>query len=379
MKTYRIKSDKIINAKIKSGYVYFKGKKIIAVTKDELPFDEEIDAKDCYLSAGFIDSHTHGAFGYDFATADVEGIKKAVNYHFSHGTTSILPTTLSADKNSILSSLGRINEAMTDKNVKADIIGVHLEGPYFSLARAGAQNPEYITEPIEKDYKEIIEKYGSIIKKWSYAPERDKGDKFFTYLVKHGIVPSIGHSDAKQQEMQSQIDKGLRNVTHLFCCTSTIVREKGYRSLGVIETAFLCDDMYCELITDGRHLPSGLIQLAFKIKGADRIILVTDSLYITGSDKKEGSIGGVPFIVEDGVAKLTDRSAFAGSVSTTDVLVKRCVEAGIPLSDAVKSVTETPAKALGIKKGLLKKGYDADFVIFDGNIKVKKVISLGRV
>ena len=182
-----------------------------------------------------------------------------------------------------------------------------------------------------------------------------------------------------EEMVLSAIDKGLKNVTHLYSCTSTITRDKGFRRLGIIETAYLYDDFLVELITDGKHIPPNLIKLVFKQKGADKIMLITDSLFATGSGVKEGVSGGINFIIEDGVAKLTDRSAFAGSVSTMDVLIKRCVEAGVPVEQAVLSATKTPADSLGVKKGRIEVGFDADFVIFDKEINVKKVISKGKI
>ena len=379
MKTYRIKSKNILNSQIKDGYVYFKDGVITAVTSEELPFDEEIDAGDNYLSAGFVECHTHGAYGSDYSKDDKDGVINACNYHFEHGTTSILPTISSADKNSIISALSNVSKAVGDEKLKGEILGAHLEGPYFSLKQSGAQNPEYITPPIEKDYKEIVAKFPNLIKKWSYAPERDEGEKFYDFLVENGILPSIGHSDSTLDQMQKAVDKGLKNVTHLYSCTSTITREQGFRKLGIIETAYLYDDFYVELIADAKHVPHKLIKLVFKQKGADRIMLVTDSLYITGCKETEGVSTGIKFIVEDGVAKLPDRSAFAGSVSTMDVLIKRCLEAGVSLEDAVLSATKTPADSLGVKKGRIEVGFDADFVIFDKDINVKKVISKGKI
>lgn len=379
MKTIRIKSNNILNAQIKEGYIYFANGKITAVTDKELPFDEQIDAKDDYLSAGFIDCHTHGGVDCDFSCCSKDGVVSACNYHFKHGTTAILPTVLSSDKPTMLRALDSIKNASHDEKLHSQIVGAHLEGPYFSLNQSGAQNPRFITPPIESDYTEIVEKYPGLIKKWSYAPERDEGEKFYDYLVKNDILPSIGHSDSTLEQMQKAIDKGLNNVTHLYSCTSTITREKGFRRLGIIETAYLYDNFFVELITDGKHIPLDLIKLAFKLKGAEKIMLVTDSLSVAGSGKSCGCNNGIDFIVEDGVAKLLDRSAFAGSVSTMDILIKRCVEAGIALSDAVTSATKTPAQSLGLNKGQLKQGFDADFVIFDKDINIKKVISNGRI
>ena len=180
--------------------------------------------------------------------------------------------------------------------------------------------------------------------------------------------------------MEAAADRGCNLITHLYSCTSTVRREKGFRIAGVTEAAYLRDDISAELIADGCHLPNELLRLAYKCKGADRLALVTDSMCAGGTDAEgEFELSGVPCIVEDGVAKLLDRSAFAGSVATTDRLVRTAVKAGIPLCDAVKMMTETPARIMGaLSVGKLEVGYDADIVIFDDDITLKTVISKGN-
>ena len=166
----------------------------------------------------------------------------------------------------------------------------------------------------------------------------------------------------------------------LYSCTSTVTRENGYRSLGVIESAHLRDELYVEIIADGKHLPPDLIKMIIKIKGTEKVALVTDSLEIAGTDIMKGVMSGTEFIVEDGVCKLKDRSAFAGSVATADCLVRTLVyECGFEIPTAVKMLTEVPAKILKINKGIICKGYDAVFVVFDKNIKIVKVFVGGKV
>jgi N-acetylglucosamine-6-phosphate deacetylase len=178
--------------------------------------------------------------------------------------------------------------------------------------------------------------------------------------------------------MERAISDGLTLITHLYSCTSTVTREFGFRHLGVIETAFLRDDIYAEIITDGKHLPYELIRLIVKIKGSDKVALITDSLCVAGLEPER--LKDYPLLVEDGVCKLPDRSAFAGSICTADRCVREvCFGAGIPLVEAVKMITAIPAEILNIKKGNLKDGYDADIVIFDENINVLSVIVGGDV
>lgn len=360
--------------------IFIDGDKISSISEETpLKDDYVINANGNYVSAGFIDIHTHGAIGYDFSQCDEEGVKSAVNYHLSHGTTSILPTITASKIPVTLKALENITKCIEKNSSDSNIIGVHLEGPYFSKEMCGAQNTEHITEPIKEDYIKISEKYGKYIKRWSYAPEKDKNGEFCKYISSKEIIPSAGHTNATFDDMITAIDSGCKSVTHLYSCTSTITRNKGFRILGVVETAFLRDDLFTEIIADGKHLPPELIKLIYKIKGPNMICLVTDSLSIVGTKEKSGNIGGTKYVIEDGVCKLIDRSAFAGSIATADQLLRVCVnDADIPLPIAVKMITENPANLLGLKKGKIQKDYDADLVFFDKNINVKNAFVKGR-
>ena len=375
----RIKSDKIIcGQQIISGYVYFEDSKITEVTDKELPFDQEFDATGYYVSPGFIDTHTHGGGGYAFE-GSTEDVINASNFHLKHGTTTIAPTLATAPFAQIRQGVINIAAAMVDSRVKSNIIGSHVEGPYLSPAQVGAQAPDAITPPVAADYEPLIETYGHTIARWTYAPERDTDQAFCRFLTQHGIIPSVGHSDAIYKDMQEAMDVGCKLVTHLYSCTSTITRDHGFRRLGVIETAYLEDDMYVELIADGRHLPPELIRMIYKIKGSDKILLCTDSMPVAGTDTVTGDLNGTRYIIEDGVCKLYDRSAFAGSIATDDRLIRVMTkEAGISLTEAVKMLTEVPAKFMGLNKGALEAGKDADIVVFDEDIQIRDVFVMGK-
>ena len=253
-----------------------------------------------------------------------------------------------------------------------------MEGPYLSLQQTGAQGAEFITPPNPDDYEPLIEGYGKYIARWSYAPENDKDAEFCKYLSSHKILPSAGHTNAIYSDMKTAMDAGCLLITHFYSCTSTVTRDHGFRRLGVIETGYLEDDVFVEIIADGKHLPPELIRLIYKIKGSGRIALITDSLALTGTDVLRGRMQSTEFIIEDGVCKLLDRSAFAGSIATADRLVRVVTEeAGIPLTDAIKMITETPAEIMGLNKGRLEPGRDADIVVFNENIEVKKVFVMG--
>ena len=376
----RIKSNHIISGGVEiSGYVYFDGGKIVAVTDGELPFDTELDASDEYVSAGFIDIHTHGGGGYPFE-GTVDDIVGGVNFHLTHGTTSICPTISAAPIDDMRRSLKNVEAAMQDERVLATIIGAHLEGPYLSLAQTGAQAGACITFPVKNDYEEIVNTYRGALARWTYAPEHDDDGEFARVMRDAGVVTSAGHTNATYKDMKLALDNGCHLVTHLYSCTSTVTRNQGFRSLGVIESTFLEDGITAEIIADGKHLPPELIRMIYKIKGADGVIAVTDSLHLAGTDVKTGRMTMTDFIIEDGVCKLLDRSAFAGSIATTDRLLRvLTAEVGIPLVDAVKLLTVNPAKMMGLKtKGDLVADFDADIVVFDKDVNVKAVFANGK-
>ena len=376
----RIKSSNIISdGKITSGYVYFEDGKIISVGVDDLAYDEEIDVGDAYVSAGFIDIHTHGGGGYPFE-GEVDDIVGGVNFHLGHGTTSICPTISAAPIDDMHRSVGNVKVAMSDSRVKANIIGAHLEGPYLSLAQTGAQAGACITFPIKNDYISIVKEYPGVVARWTYAPEHDEGGEFAGYMRESGIVTSAGHTNATYDDMKIAYDEGCRLVTHLYSCTSTVTRKQGFRSLGVIESTFLEDGIVAEIIADGKHLPPELIRMIYKIKGTGGIVAVTDSLSLAGTDVKTGRMSSTDFIIEDGVCTLLDRSAFAGSIATADVLLRVLTkEACIPLTEAVRLITVNPARVMGLSnKGDLTVGKDADIVVFDSDINVKNVFVGGE-
>ena len=374
----KIKSDKIIIGEtLFDGYMYALNGKIAEITQEDKPADESYDFTGKYVSAGFIDMHTHGAGGYAFMNSSVEDVIAGCDYHLAHGTTSIVPTISAGSFETMKQAVVNIHKAKN--KAKGNILGAHLEGPYLSAKQCGAQCPAFITPPQKSEYQGLIEEYGTSIVRWTYAPENDAHGEVCKYLTEHNIIASAGHTDAVNADMVRAIKNGCNLITHLYSCTSTVTRNHGFRSLGVIESAYLHDELYVEIIADGKHLPPDLIKMIIKIKGADKVALVTDSLEIAGTDIKEGVMSGTQFIVEDGVCKLKDRSAFAGSVATADCLIRTLVkECGYSIPMAVKMLTEVPAKILKVNKGILAVGYDADIVVFDEDIKVSDTFIAGR-
>jgi len=377
----RIQSDRIVLGKqLFSGYVYFENGKIVRVTEKEYPVDESYDMTGCYVCPGFIDIHTHGGGGYGFDQT-AEEIVKGCRFHLEHGTTTIAPTVSAAPFASMAKSVCEIEKAMNDPNYEGTILGAHLEGPYLSVAQAGAQGKGFITKPRAEDYLPLIREHGRAISRWTYAPENDEGAAFAKVLRENGIVASAGHTDAIYDDMLLAKENGCKLVTHLYSCTSTITRDHGFRRLGVIESAYLWDDMDVEIICDGKHLPPELIKLIYRIKGPERIALITDSLTLAGTDVTHGIMQSTEFIIEDGVCKLMDRSAFAGSIATADRLLSVAVkDADIPLCEAVGMLTAVPARIMGLAdKGILAAGADADFAVLNSDLSIKAVFAHGRM
>ena len=387
---------KIINAQIitahriiSNGVLSIKNGKIVSVgTEDSVGAfknSQIIDAQGMFLSPGFIDIHVHGGGGHDFMDGSVNSFLKIASCHARYGTTAMVPTTLTSEKEGLLETLAIYEKANKVNTEGAQFLGMHLEGPYFAMSQRGAQDPRYIRNPDPTEYKEVISKSRSIAR-WSSAPELPGALEFARYLKEHGILSALAHTDAIYEEVVEGVENGYSLATHLYSAMSGVSRRNAFRYAGAIESAFLIDAMDVEIIADGIHLPAPLLKLIYKIKGPDRIALITDAMRGAGMPPGDSVLGnkdtGLKVIIEDGVAKLPDRSAFAGSVATCDRLVRNMIEmAGVPLVEAVRMMTLTPARIMGRDhdKGSLVLGKDADLVIFDEDISVKMTIVNGEV
>ncbi|MFA6648453.1 MAG: N-acetylglucosamine-6-phosphate deacetylase [Candidatus Izemoplasmatales bacterium] len=347
--------------------------------------DVVIDASNNYVSSGFIDIHTHGGGGHDFMDGTVEAYLGAAETHAKYGTTALLPTTLTSTTEELFKTFGIYKEAVKCNNKGAKFLGLHLEGPYFANNQRGAQDPKYLRNPEPEEYNAILAASDDIVR-WSLAPELPGALQFAKVLRERNILTAVAHSDAIYEEVLDAYDAGFTLATHLYSGMSTITRRNAFRYAGVVEAAYLIDGMDVEIIADGVHLPRSLLQFVYKFKGPDRTALCTDSMRGAGMPDGESILGslekGQRVIIEDGVAKLPDRTAFAGSVATTDRLVRTMVQvAGVPLVEAVRMMTLTPARIMCLDqhKGSISKGKDADLVLFDENINVSHTIVEGNV
>jgi N-acetylglucosamine-6-phosphate deacetylase len=296
-----------------------------------------------------------------------------------------MPTTLSCEKADLLETLSLYDVADKQNTKGAQFIGLHIEGPYFAMEQRGAQDPRYIRDPVVEEYTEILA-HSKNIKRWSAAPELKGALEFGDHLKSKNILVAIAHTDAIYEEVLAAHERGFTHATHFYSCMSSVSRRDAFRYAGAIEAGYLIDDMTVEIIADGIHLPPPLLKLVYKIKGPDHTALITDAMRAAGLPPGMSILGskknGMPVIVEDNVAKLTDRSAFAGSVVTADRLVANMVDlADIPLLDAVKMMTLTPARIMKLddSKGSLVKGKDADIIVFDRDINIRLTIVNGQV
>ncbi len=390
MERIKIYNGKIITPYrlISNGTIIVEDSKIISITEGNIDTQAslEIDACGNYISPGFIDLHVHGGGGADFMDGDVDSFLQVANTHAQYGTTAMSPTTLTSEASDLITTFENYEKALKLNTKGAQFLGIHLEGPYFAMNQRGAQDPRYIRNPDPEEYLEILSSYSHLISRWSSAPELPGTTAFAKALAQYNVLPAIAHSDAVYEDVVKAFENGFSLVTHLYSGMSGVTRRNAHRYAGVIESAFIIDEMDVEVIADGVHLPAPFLQLIYKIKGAEHIALVTDAMRGAGMGEGKSVLGGIKngldVIIEEGVAKLPDKSSFAGSVATADRLIRSMTRLGqVPLQEAIKMMTATPARILGIDKtkGSLAEGKDADIIIFDDNITIQKTIIKGNI
>ena len=319
----------------------------------------DINAGGNRLIPGLIDVHTHGCAGSDTMDADFEPMCR---FYAEHGITSFLPTTMTMGYD----SLERVTNAETDF-AGANILGFHFEGPYISPKHKGAQNEKYIKNPSYEDFERFKN-----VKMISVAPEL-QGSMEFIKAVAPDCAVSIGHTDCNYETALTAIENGAKCLTHTYNAMPPL----HHRNPGPIGAAFE-KHIYAQLICDGFHISKPVVLATYKMFGADRMTLISDSIRCAGLPDGEYESGGLKVFLKDGAARLAD-GTIAGSSATLLDCVKTAVKFGIPFDDAVKMASETPANMLGIKKGRIEQGYDADLLIVDNEINLKTVIINGEV
>ena len=337
---------------LKDGSVLISDGKILEVTNSDLAVigATVIDAKGMYIVPGFVSMHAHGGAGHDFTEGTTDNIKRAV-------------TTCEE----LMKAPGNI------------IQGLHIEGPYLNKKMAGAQWEEFLKDPDPEEYIPLLEST-QCVKRWDISPELPGGHDFARYTRSKGILTAVTHTEAEYPEIKAAFEAGFTHAAHFYNAMPGFHKRREYKYEGTVESVYLTDGMSVEVIADGIHLPATILKLVYKLKGVEQTCLVTDALKYAANEG--GTIDDPKYIIENGVCKLADHSSLAGSLATMDVLIQTMVKkAAIPLADAVRMASETPAKLIGIEshKGTLQKGKDADIVILDKDINVRCVFSQGKI
>lgn len=344
-------------------------------TQQNRGFDKIIDGKGRLLVPGFIDIHIHGTNGCDVMDGTTESINKISRTLAKNGTTSYLPTTVTMSVEATQKAISAVR-ACKENHEGANILGIHLEGPFVNKKRKGAQNEKYILEPSVKNFNDLVGGDLRDIKRMTLAPEIGDGVALVKYLTEKGIVASAGHTCASAAVFNECTKNGLNLCTHLFNGMDPL----HHRNPGVVGSALLNDDVYTEFIADLNHIDKDVLKLICKIKGADKCILITDSLSAGCLGNGIFSLGGQKVIVKDGVARI-ESGSLAGSI----ILMKNAVQnminkVGIDAVSVLKMATVNPAKVIGADgfKGRIKEGYDADLNLLNKDYGVDMVMVMGK-
>ena len=364
---------------IKDGSVVVEGNKIVEIQTNSQLIEgaQVIDAKGGSIVPGGIDLHIHGGGGRDYMEGTEDAFRKAIQSHMQHGTTSIYPTLSSSSVPMIEAAIRTTEKLMAEPD--SPILGLHLEGPYFNPEMAGGQLPEYITPPIKADYERIITET-SVLKRWDSAPELPGTEEFGQYCTKHGVMAAIAHTKAEYADVWKAWQNGFRHATHFYNAMTGFHKVREYKHEGTVESVYAIPDMTVEMIGDGIHVPPTILKMIYLVKGVERTVLITDALACSASDSNKAFDPRV--IIEDGVCKLADHSALAGSIATMDRLVKTAVmKVGIPLADVIRMTFETPATIMHEEHhiGTLRKGYDASIVIYSPTVDLQFVMQMGHI
>ncbi len=377
-----VRNTKIVTSTqvLENHILAFQNGKIEYIGTEEIQGDKVIDGQGNYLIPGFIDLHCHGCLGMAFMGATEEEFSKIADFHLSHGTTTMLTTTSTSSMEETENTLKTFSE-YTKKHPNSILKGMHMEGPWLNAAQCGAQAVQFMRLPKSEEIETLKKKYPFILRAGA-APELDGGMEFGRKGAELGVVMSVAHSDATFTDIECALQNGYVLMTHLYSGMKGMERKNAYRIAGAIEAGLYFDDLYAEIIADGKHLPLELLRFIYKCKGADRVCLITDATRACGLPNGATTIGistadNNPIIVEDDVAKLLDRQSFAGSTATTDRLYRTMAKAiGKDMVALSKMASLTPARLMGWKNvGELAVGKRADMLLMDENLNIQKVIT----
>ena len=363
---------------LKDGSVLVSDGKILEVTNSDLAVigAKIVDAKGMAIVPGFVSIHAHGACGHDYTEATKEAFEAAVAAHAAHGATSQLATLSAVPFDTIGKAVRVCEEVMAGGN--PFLQGLHIEGPYLNRNMAGKQWGDNLKDPDPKEYKPLLEST-SCIRRWDISPELPGGLDFGRHVSSLGLLTSITHTEAEYKEIREAFECGFTHAAHFYNAMPGFHKRREYKYEGTVESVYLMSGMSVEVIADGRHLPATILKLVYKLKGAELTCLATDAMKYACC--RPDTVDDARYVVEDGVCKLADHETIVGSVATIDTMVANMVKlADVPLADAVRMASETPARIMGVydRKGSLERGKDADIIIMDENLQLRAVWSMGR-
>lgn len=364
---------------LKDGSILLCDDRIVEVTNSDLAVigAKVVDARGMYIVPGFVAMNIHGAAGHDFKEGTEEAFRKAVAAHQRYGATTIFPTISSSPFSTIRQCAEVCERLMTEPG--SPILGLHIEGPYLNPKMAGAMFSDVVKNPDPEEYRSLIEET-KCVRRWDASPELPGAMAFARYLKEKGILVSITHTEAEFDLIREAYNIGFSHVAHFYNAMPGFHKRREYKYEGTVESVYLMDGMTVEVIADGRHLPSTILRLVYKLKGVECTCLVTDALAYAANDGKQPDDSRI--VIDNGVCKLADHSALVGSIATSDQLIRTMVEkAKLPLEDAIRMASETPARLMGVydRVGSLQKGKDADVLIIDRKLNVRQVWCKGQV
>ena len=364
---------------LKDGSILLCDDRIVEVTNSDLAVigAKVVDARGMYIVPGFVAMNIHGAAGHDFKEGTEEAFRKAVAAHQRYGATTIFPTISSSPFTTIRQCAEVCERLMTEPG--SPILGLHIEGPYLNPKMAGAMFSDVVKNPDPEEYRSLIEEM-KCVRRWDASPELPGAMEFARYLKEKGILVSITHTEAEFDLIREAYNTGFSHVAHFYNAMPGFHKRREYKYEGTVESVYLMDGMTVEVIADGRHLPSTILRLVYKLKGVECTCLVTDALAYAANDGKQPDDSRI--VIDNGVCKLADHSALVGSIATSDQLIRTMVKkAKLPLEDAIRMASETPARLMGVydRVGSLQKGKDADVLIIDRKLNVRQVWCKGQV
>ena len=356
---------------------------------DDLCDDEVLDLSGKYLAPGFVDIHNHGGYGYDYMDNTVEAFETILRFHSDNGITSAVASTVTAPQETIEKTIAVAREVVAKKGNHTKLLGVHLEGPYLSFQNKGAHAPAYLKVPAEDDYGYILDN-ADVIRQITISPELEGSVELTKKLVEKGVVVSMGHDNAILPELLPVVQAGASNLTHIYCAMSMVVMKNNKRYVGLREYGLIDDNLTAEVIADNHHITPELLKMIYKCKGADGMCLISDCLR-AGGMKADGTLYSLgkkddptsqQFKVADGVAVLADGKTYAGSIQPISQMLRNIVfDGGVPLVEAVKTVSLTPAKIVKADKdiGSIEVGKCADFCVLNQDLRVEQTIIEGKI